>query len=58
MRLAQGTPNAGAETAVDLAWLRANDCDMAQGYGIAKPMPADELPGWLVAFGVRRWKQA
>ncbi|HXZ46348.1 MAG TPA: EAL domain-containing protein, partial [Pseudolabrys sp.] len=48
----------GAETANDLAWLRANDCDMAQGYGIAKPMPADELPGWLMAFGVRRWRQA
>jgi len=48
----------GAETADDLAWLRANDCNMAQGFGIAKPMPADELPGWLVAFGVRRWKQA
>jgi EAL domain-containing protein (putative c-di-GMP-specific phosphodiesterase class I) len=48
----------GAETADDLAWLRANDCDMAQGYGIARPMPAEELPGWLMAFGVHRWKQA
>jgi len=48
----------GAETPDDLAWLRANDCDVAQGYGIAQPMPAEELPGWLVAFGVRRWKQA
>lgn len=48
----------GAETADDLAWLRANACDVVQGYGIAKPMPAEELPGWLLAFGVRRWKQA
>lgn len=47
-----------AETAEDLAWLRANDCDVAQGYGIAKPMPAEDLPGWLLAFGVQRWKQA
>jgi EAL domain-containing protein (putative c-di-GMP-specific phosphodiesterase class I) len=26
-------------------------CELAQGYGIAHPMPADELPGW-----VRDWK--
>ncbi len=48
----------GAETADDLAWLRANECDVAQGYGIAKPMPAEELPAWLTGFSVRRWKQA
>jgi EAL domain-containing protein (putative c-di-GMP-specific phosphodiesterase class I) len=23
------------------------DCEQAQGYGIAKPMPADELAQWL-----------
>jgi hypothetical protein len=23
-------------------------CDLAQGYGIARPMPADALPGWMV----------
>jgi diguanylate cyclase (GGDEF)-like protein len=40
----------GAETADDLAWLAANGCDLAQGYGIARPMPAGELPGWIAAY--------
>jgi EAL domain-containing protein (putative c-di-GMP-specific phosphodiesterase class I) len=26
-------------------------CDLAQGYGIAKPMPADDIPAWI-----RDWK--
>ncbi|MQY52414.1 sensor domain-containing protein [Rhodocyclus gracilis] len=25
-------------------------CDQAQGYGIARPMPAAELPAWVAAF--------
>jgi len=25
-------------------------CDLAQGYGIAHPMPADEIPGWWAAW--------
>jgi len=25
-------------------------CDLAQGYGIARPMPADDMPGWLVRW--------
>ena len=48
----------GAETVDDLAWLTANGCDVAQGYGIARPMPAEELPDWLAGFGARTWKQA
>lgn len=39
----------GAETASDLDWLIGNDCDTVQGYVIARPMPADELQGWIAA---------
>lgn len=42
----------GAETAGDLAWLAGNECDIAQGYGIARPMPACDLPGWIAAYRV------
>jgi diguanylate cyclase (GGDEF)-like protein len=48
----------GAETADDLDWLTANGCDLAQGYGIARPMPAEELPDWLAAHGTRNREQA
>jgi len=40
----------GAETPGDLSWLERNGCDMAQGYGIARPMPADALPGWIANY--------
>ena len=40
----------GAETASDLAWLAANGCDVAQGYGIARPMPAAELHAWISRY--------
>ncbi|MCX7173203.1 MAG: EAL domain-containing protein [Proteobacteria bacterium] len=43
----------GAETSADLEWLRNSGCDEVQGYGIARPMPAAELPGWIAAFA---WK--
>lgn len=42
----------GAETPGDLAWLAGNACDIAQGYGIARPMPAGDLPGWIAAYSV------
>lgn len=40
----------GVETAEDWDQLRAFDCDCAQGYFIARPMPADAFPGWLAAY--------
>jgi diguanylate cyclase (GGDEF)-like protein len=40
----------GVETASDLGWLQENDCDTAQGYYLARPMPAHELAGWVAAY--------
>jgi diguanylate cyclase (GGDEF)-like protein len=37
----------GVETAEQLIWLQSAGCDVAQGYHIAKPMPAAELIKWL-----------
>jgi EAL domain-containing protein (putative c-di-GMP-specific phosphodiesterase class I) len=41
----------GVETAEHGSMLLVLGCDIAQGYGIALPMPADELPEW-----VTNWK--
>ncbi|MGA0587119.1 sensor domain-containing phosphodiesterase [Dyella sp. KRB-257] len=37
----------GVETAGIYAAVRGMACDEAQGFHIARPMPAGELPGWL-----------
>jgi diguanylate cyclase (GGDEF)-like protein len=37
----------GIETPEELAWLRAHGCDVGQGYGIARPMMAADLPAWV-----------
>lgn len=37
----------GVETEEDWKLLRDLGCDMAQGYLLAKPMPAEELVGWM-----------
>jgi len=36
----------GAETPEHLQALRAMGCELAQGFVIARPMPAEDLPGW------------
>ena len=41
----------GVETAQHGSMLLGLGCELAQGYGIAHPMPPDELPGW-----VKNWK--
>ena len=40
----------GVETAELAALLVELGCDVAQGFGIARPMPAAAVPGWLAAF--------
>jgi EAL domain-containing protein (putative c-di-GMP-specific phosphodiesterase class I) len=37
----------GVETAALGAVLLSMGCDLAQGYGIAKPMPSAEIPAWV-----------
>jgi EAL domain-containing protein (putative c-di-GMP-specific phosphodiesterase class I) len=44
----------GVEDREDWDLLNASGCDMAQGYFIAKPMPGEEVDGWLAKWEVRR----
>lgn len=39
----------GVETAEELAFLKANDCDEAQGYYFSRPVPAEDFVKLLVA---------
>ena len=43
----------GVEDQNDWDFLRRSGCDLAQGYFIARPMPAADLPGWIVAWQER-----
>ena len=36
----------GCETESEWAMLTELGCDLAQGYGIGRPMPAAEIPAW------------
>jgi diguanylate cyclase (GGDEF)-like protein/PAS domain S-box-containing protein len=40
----------GVETVEHGKMLLQLGCELAQGYGIARPMPADELPGWFATW--------
>jgi predicted signal transduction protein with EAL and GGDEF domain len=40
----------GVETVAHGSLLLQLGCDMAQGYGIARPMPANEMPAWSLAW--------
>ena len=41
----------GVETASQFAILRRLDCDIAQGYGVSKPLPLDELMTFMKGYG-------
>jgi diguanylate cyclase (GGDEF)-like protein/PAS domain S-box-containing protein len=40
----------GVETDQDLAFLKAHNCDEAQGYLFSRPLPANELMSWLDSY--------
>jgi EAL domain-containing protein (putative c-di-GMP-specific phosphodiesterase class I) len=46
----------GVEDRDDWDFLRRTGCDLAQGYFIAQPMPAADLPGWMKAWQERAWE--
>lgn len=48
--LGRTTVAEGVETQWHWDQLSAMGCDIAQGYFIARPMPAHELPGWVERF--------
>ncbi|PRY93525.1 diguanylate cyclase/phosphodiesterase [Hasllibacter halocynthiae] len=48
-RLDLATVAEGAETPEELAVLSQLGCDAVQGFGVARPMPADAVPGWIAA---------
>lgn len=43
----------GVEDRRDWDFVRRSGCDFAQGYWIARPMPAADLPGWIDAWQKR-----
>ncbi|MCU1720167.1 putative bifunctional diguanylate cyclase/phosphodiesterase [Pseudomonas sp. 5P_5.1_Bac1] len=47
----------GVETVAHGEWLMELGCDVAQGYGIARPMPAQEVVEWVRGFvQPREWR--
>ena len=43
----------GIEDQADWNFLRKTECDIAQGYFIAKPMPAASVPDWITGWQMR-----
>jgi len=52
-QLGMQTVAEGVEDQADWELLRRRGCDLAQGYFIARPMPAAELPRWLEGWADR-----
>jgi EAL domain-containing protein (putative c-di-GMP-specific phosphodiesterase class I) len=42
----------GVEDRADWDFVRRSECDIAQGYFIAKPMPAEKLLPWI-----KKWEE-
>jgi EAL domain-containing protein (putative c-di-GMP-specific phosphodiesterase class I) len=53
-QLGMKTVAEGVENIDDWRFLRASGCDLAQGYFIGRPMPADDIPAWIDAWELRR----
>lgn len=43
----------GVETREDWDFVRASGCHVAQGYFVARPMPAEAIPGWIADWQAR-----
>lgn len=52
-KLGLATVAEGVEDRDDWDFLRTTGCDLAQGYFIARPMPAEALADWLVEWKAR-----
>ena len=52
-QLGMETVAEGVEDRNDWDFLRRTGCSMAQGYFIAKPMPADAMPAWIQSWESR-----
>ena len=53
-QLVMETVAEGVEDRADWNFLRQHHCDIAQGYFIARPMPAEDFPLWLADWEQRR----
>ena len=51
--LALSVVGEGVETEDTLTMLRSSGCDIAQGFLMARPMPAEQLPGWFISRAER-----
>lgn len=45
----------GIEDDRDWIFLRGMGCDLGQGYLVARPLPADDVPAWIRAWETRRF---
>ena len=52
-QLGMGVVAEGVEDQDDWEFVRRTRCDFAQGYWIARPMPAADLPAWIAAWHER-----